>query len=463
MTQRVVVVGGGITGLTLAWTMFLQAPDVDVTVLEAADRLGGKVWSSEVMGLPVDAGPDAFVVRQPFMEDLCRELELHNALVPPNPGGAQVWLNGAMRPMPKRQYLGIPLDLDELAATGLISADGIARARQDLDAPEDAPVGDESVGSLVRRRLGDEVFENFAGALLGGINAGNADQLSLQAGVPQVAAAARHHPSLIRSVQTHLKQLSRDPAAPVFLSHPNSLKQVITALSDRLLGKTFTSVAATGIERTPEGQWQVTTSDGVVTADVVVLATPTFASAAIVKGAAPEAAAMLERVTYADVIQTVFAFPSKEMPTLETNGFLVPRSEGTIMTAATYYSAKWSHLSVGSSRYIRVHAGRSDDRRAMGMTDADLVAQLRKELSWTAGIDTEPTETRITRWPQSFPQYRPGHLERVAATEAALAAEAPGVLLTGAAYRGLGLPACVRQAREAAHEVLKLLEVGRSE
>lgn len=447
--SRVVVIGGGITGLTTALTLFHQ--NVDVELLEASGRLGGKILTSDVRGTPVDAGPDAFLVREAHMTELCDQLNLTRDLVAPATGAARLWLKGALRPLPKRQYLGVPLDLDDLEASGLLSPEGLARAAEDLQLGDNAPAGDETAGALIRRRLGDEVMDRLVGPLLGGINAGNADRLSLEAGVPQLAAAAAHDPSLMRSIPLHLRAAGRDPDAPIFQTHPNGLGQVVDAIATRLQERTHLHQPVRTITA-GDGGWEIEGRTP-FTGDAVVLTAPAFATATMIRDVAPRTAALLDDIEYASVVMVTFAFASVDMPELEGSGYLVPRSEGLLMTACSQASTKWAHLATGPTTYLRVSAGHADDDRAVGLGDDELVDRLLEELQWVAGIDAEPREVRITRWPRSFPQYRPGHLDRVAGIEATLAEEAPGLFVAGAAYRGLGLPACVHQARRAAKTV----------
>ena len=445
--RDVIVVGGGITGLTTALTLFHD--NVDVELLEASDRLGGKVLTSHLRGIPVDEAADAFLVREPHMLELCEELNLAPDLVAPATGAAKIWSRGQLRALPKKQYLGVPLDLDDLEASAVLSPEGLTRAAQDLELPADPPLADESVGSVIRRRLGDEVMDRLVGPLLGGINAGDADRLSLQGGVPQLAAALGHDPSIMRSVRKHLELSGRDPNAPIFLGHPNGTGQIIEALHDRLATRVRLDTPVERLER-HNGSWRVHGPSASFDAKAVVITTPTFAAAPVLRDVAPTAAGLLDQIDYASVTFVTMAFAASEIERFPGSGFLIPRGEGLLMTACSWASSKWAHLGEGPTEYLRVSAGHADDERAMRMDDDELVAKLLDELRWVAGIDAEPREVRITRWPRSLPQYRPGHLERVAGIEAALEDEAPGVAVAGAAYRGLGLPACVYQARRAA-------------
>jgi len=472
--MTVVVVGGGITGLVTAHT--LQRQGIDIVLYEAADRLGGKILTTDVAGVRIDAGPDAFLVREKHMTDLADELNLTEALVAPATGQASLLVGGRLAPLPRRQYLGVPLDLDELEASGLLSADGIARARRDLDGSLDQPgrvsgrhddddeheegPEDETVGELIRRRLGDEVMDTLVAPLLGGINAGDPDHLSLSAGLPQLAAAAAGESSLIRSITAHLQAQARPADAPVFLTHPDGLGRVIETIATRLGESARTHTAVRSI--TAHGEGWLVGADGrpPLVADAVVVATPSFAAAALLRDVSPEAAALLDGIRYASVVMVTFAFPAADVAAFAGSGFLVPRQAGLTMTACSWASTKWSHLGDGDVVFLRVSAGHADDDQALDLTDDELVATLLGELSVAAGADTIPVETRIPRWPASFPQYRPGHLDRVAAIDDALDDDAPGVFVAGAAYRGLGLPACVHQARVAALRVRAHLGLG---
>lgn len=459
--MTVAIVGGGLTGLVTAHT--LQTQGIEVIVFEAADRLGGKILTTDVAGVRVDAGPDAFLVREKHMTDLAAELHLDGALVAPATGQASLVLDGALRPLPRRQYLGLPLDLDELAETGLISAEGLARARRDLDGTQppasdddddvDHEADDETVGELIRRHLGDEIMDTLVAPLIGGINAGDPDQLSLAAGLPQLAAATGHDPSLIRSVRRHLAEQARPADAPVFLTHPDGLGRVVDTLALRLGPAVRTHTPVRAIR--PAGAGWLVEADGHPPFDVdaVVLTTPAFAAADLVRPLSADAAALLGGIRYASVVMVTFAFPARSMPSFTGSGFLVPRGAGLTMTACSWASAKWAHLAAGDLVFLRVSAGHADDESVLELDDDQLVATLLAELQATAGVDAAPVETRITRWPASLPQYRPGHLDRVDAIDEILEEEAPGLFVAGAAYRGLGLPACTQQARVAALRV----------
>lgn len=454
--RRVAVVGGGVAGLTAACD--LHRAGHHVHVLEAADRLGGKVQTGPFAGVDLDLGPDAVLARLPWGIDLMRELGLEDELVPQPPGSAFIYSRGALHRIPEGNVLGIPTDLDALAASGVVSPEAVERARQDLDMPADAPEGDESVGSLIRRRLGDEILERLVDPLLGGINAGDSDRLSLAVGAPQIAAVVHRHPSLIEALRAQRAAAPAPepsaPPAPVFYTLRHGLGRLVGALAGSISGADVrTGCSIRSVARDGDG-WRIEAGGEALTADRVVLATPAYVTADLLRDAAPDTAALLDGIQYASVALVAFAFPDDAAGRpLDGTGYLVPRVEGLLMTAASWSSAKWPHLARPGRFLVRASAGRFGDERAMEMDDDALVEALLADLRTTMDLRGDPTEVRVTRWPRAFPQYTPGHLERVDGIEATLSREAPGVALAGAAYRGVGIPACINSGHQAAAAV----------
>ena len=285
---QIVVVGAGVTGLTAAHTLLAGEAPPRVTVIDSSARVGGRIMSEEFAGHVVDCGADAFLARVPDAVDLCRELGLDHLLTSPARSSARVWTAGALHPLPTGLVLGVPTDLDALAASGIVSTAGVNRAAEDLIRTEwaDGPPGpdpegadDRSVGQLIRTRLGDEVFERLVAPLLSGVNAGDADRLSLATGATQLAAAARLAPSLITGLRLQLEQsraAGADPDAPVFAGLPGGTQLLTDTLHASILrrgGEVLLSTAATDL-RTEGGRWRVGTPGGALIADAVVLALP---------------------------------------------------------------------------------------------------------------------------------------------------------------------------------------------
>ena len=462
MTGRVAVVGAGISGLAAAHE--LQRAGIEALVLEAGDRAGGKIDSALVGGLTVDSGPDGFVARDPAAAELCRRLGLGAELVEPAASGAFVWVDGRLCPLPARSVLGVVWTAEAVAGTGVVSeqaADALARG---LARDADPLLRDASVGEVLRPRVGDEVFERLVDPLLGGINAGSADEMSIEACAPPLYEAAQRGgplgPALQRVASAQGRDPDREAPAPVFQSVHGGVTRIVDALAAEL-GEAVK--LATPVESvTPQAtggagrRWRVTTPNGPLDADGVILTCPAWESAHLLEPLAPNAAGLLGEIEYSDVALAVFVLPLDSLARpLDGSGFLVPRDQGLLTTACSWASAKWRHYDPEDLAVLRVSAGRTDDRRWLDLNEEELVATLASELAETgmvspADVTRGRFEARVTPWLRSLPQYRPGHLERVAAVDACLADGTPGLVTAGAAFRGVGLPTCIRGAQEAA-------------
>lgn len=433
--MKVAIVGAGITGLAAGYEA--SNAGAEVVVYEAGGRAGGRILTSDLAGQPVDEGPDAFLARVPWAVELCEELGLAGDLVSPAQRAAFVYSRGALRAVPQPNVLGVPLDFDALAASGIVSFEGVDRARQEPDLAGSPLTDDESVGGLVRCRLGDEVADRLVDPLIGGINASSIDDLSVRAAVPQLAEAAARGPSLVRELRRLAASSTADPNAPVFYTLPDGLGRLTEELSDRLGHRLRLSSPVADL--------------GELDADQVIVTLPAGAAGALVAPVSPRAAELLDSIDYASVALVSLAFDAADVDhPMAGSGYLVPAVEGRTITACSWASSKWAHVGTADTVVLRVSAGRYRDNRAMLMDDDALLAEVRADLAATMGLDAEPHEVRVSRWERSLPQFRPGHLELVADIERALAQDAPWLQVTGAWARGLGLPACINQGRQAA-------------
>ena len=433
--MKVAVVGAGITGLAAGYEAAMTG--AGVVVYEAAERAGGRILTSELAGHPVDEGPDSFLARVPWAVELCRELGLASELVSPAQRAAFVYSQGALRALPQPNVLGVPLDFDALAASGIVSMGGVDRARQEPDLAGTPLVGDESVGGLVRRRLGDEVADRLVDPLIGGINASSIDDLSVRAAVPQLAEAASRSPSLWRGLKEMAASSPADPKAPVFYTLPGGLGRLVDALADRLGDRLRLSTPVNGLED--------------LDADQVIVTLPAPAAASLIAPKSAAAAQRLASIDYASVVLVSLAFNAADVHhPMAGSGYLVPAVEGRTITACSWASSKWAHVGSDETVVLRVSVGRYGNDRAASMSDEALLTAVRGDLEATMGLDAEPIDGRVSRWERSLPQFRPGHLELVADIERALANDAPWLQVTGAWARGLGVPACIHQGRQAA-------------
>lgn len=486
----VVVVGGGIAGLSAAWGL-TAAGGVRVVVLEASARPGGKLRTDDFGDRPVDLGPDAFVTRRNEATALCGELGLADDLVAPGASGASVWARGRLRPLPAGLALGVPTELAALARSGVLGPIGLGRAAADLLRPPGRGAegeGDHSVGDLVGRRLGRAVVELLADPLIGGITAGPVDTMSAAAVFPPLLDAARRGGSLMRGLRPRPHDVPGtrpdDPQPPpMFLTVRGGMGHLAARLADRLRergAELHLSAPVAGL-RAVEGRWAVDmaatsttarithagdTTDaggtseigGTLEADAVVVATPAPHAAALLVAALPGLSAGLRGIQQASVSVVTIEVDEDDVPgPLTGTGFLVPAVQGLLVTGCTYLSSKWPALKRPGRVLLRASCGRAGDDRAARMPDDEVVRRVVEDLTAVLGLRAAPMEATVTRWVDAFPQYRLGHLDLVDSLFAAAAAAPAPLALAGSTYAGVGIPACIGSGQRAARAVLDRL------
>lgn len=444
--SRAQVIGGGIAGLSAAFDLYRAG--WQVAVYEASEVWGGKIQSSPVGGRMVDAGPDAFLARVDDAKDLCRELGMDHQLTSPvAPVPAYIYSRGALHCLPGKTYLGVPTDIDELADSSLISPEGIAPLTKETGLPRSTIDPDPSVGAICRERLGDEITARLIDPLVGGINASDIDQLSLSAATPQLRAAIETHGSLVTGLGAMLASasaashtLGASKPQPVFYSLPGGVATMV----DRLVAELADAELhlSSPVSELPSGE-------------NVIIAAPAFVAAQLLEDESPEAAAELATIGYASVSQVTVEYPLNAVhPNLDASGILFPRVDGSVMTACTWLSTKWAHYRKKDTVLLRMTSGRYGDDRANNLSDEDLTSTLLGELSQVIEIEGQPNAVRVQRWPKSFPQYEPGHRAKVERIRQAVERSCPSVTLVGAAYDGIGIPACIRSGRTAAKAMI---------
>ena len=472
---HVVIVGGGISGLAAAF--FLRDEAVRVTVLEGSPRLGGKLSVSEIAGTAVDDGAEALLVTRPEGTALIAEAGLADQRANPGPTSSAIWTLGALRPLPRRQFMGVPSDMTELSRSGVLSDEGVARAREDLELPPTTRDGDASVAGYIGARLGAEVVDRLVDPLLGGVYAGRSAELSFDATLPALAAASRRHASLAEAARSLLPPQAGSPGTraggPVFTTLTGGLGMLPDYLAK--LSGAEVRTGAVARELAPAGRgWRLTVGSAAaprqVEADAVILAVPARPAGRLLAGVPGASAAVTAfgQISYASMAIVTLAYPRSAFPApglagLGWSGYLVPAVDRRAVKAVTFSTVKWPHLAGASAdadlEIVRCSVGRIGEEALLQHADDELAALAAAELTTATGVRGGPVATRVTRWGGALPQYTVGHLDRVAAIRSAVAAQ-PGLAVCGAAYDGVGVPACVATARAAAGQVLTFLAGG---
>ncbi|RBY91203.1 protoporphyrinogen oxidase [Blastococcus sp. TF02A-30] len=453
--SRLVVVGAGITGLAAAFEWRRRRPDDEIVVLEAGDRIGGKLHRIELAGHWYDTGPEAMLARVPEAVGLVEALGLGDRLVAPATTQASVVLPDGRHALPAGTVLGVPASADGLE--GFLSADGVARVRAEADLPPLQVDGDVAVGGLLRERLGDEVVDRLVEPLLGGVYAGRADELSLAATMPQLAAHLGRERSVLGAAAAARDAGTRsrgDADGPVFVTVSDGIGALPAALVEAARAEVRLRTPAHGLRRTATG-FELSTGPAaapeVLTADAVLVTAPAPKAARLLREVAPDAVAPLEGIPYASMAVVAMAFPAQEVDA--GSGLLVPPVTGRLVKGVTVSSSKWPHLG-DDVLLVRSSVGRFRDESELQRSDDDLAAAVVADVADLLGLARpEPVQTAVVRWGGGLPQYLVGHPARVDAVRAAVSA-VPGLAIAGAAFRGVGVPACIRDAHHAVDALL---------
>jgi oxygen-dependent protoporphyrinogen oxidase len=452
----VAVIGGGITGLSAAWEIQQRAPEIDLIVLEAGDRWGGKVLTQSMPGpdggqFIIDAGPESFVTRKREIWTLVRELGLEDRVVDPGGEAAGTYVLTGGRP------LRLPLDPVSFVRSPLLSARGKLRLLQEPFIPAKADDADESLADFVTRRLGREALEKFIGPVLGGIYNANPETQSILVTSPVMREMERQHGSLVAATVARLRagKPSADAAPPPsrFIGFRNGAEELIDALVAQLDADLRLATPALAVERNGAG-WVVVTAGERLPVDAVILATAANVAAELLAETAPEAAVQLRAIRHNAIGTISLAYRTADLQlNAPIRGLMIPRREGRRIDAVVYTSAKMPARAPEGMSLLRVFFGGGDPSTAT-MPEDELVRVVRAELAELLGVTAEPLGYRLARWPDSYAQADVGHLARVSAVEAALPV---GIAVAGGSYRGLAVPDCVKQGRAAAAEVVGTL------
>ncbi|MBF6329756.1 protoporphyrinogen oxidase [Nocardia transvalensis] len=445
--MRIAVVGAGISGLVAAYRLRMAlGDDLELTLVEQGERVGGILYTGELAGDPVDLGAEAFVGRRPEIPTLLRELGIEDQLVYPAGRRPLIWSDGTAHPLPERTLMGIPAGPDAVA--GLVDEATLVQIADEPNRPlRWTRGGDVSVAELVADRFGEQVVRRSVDPLLGGVYAGLAGTIGIRAALPTlVAALDAGAANLTQAVREALPPPS---TAPVFGGIRDGYRVLLDALLTAAQPKLETGTSATGLERTAHG-WRL---DPVGDVDAVVLATPAPITAHLLHEVAPDAARAAGQIELSSSAVVALALPA-DTPLPDNSGVLVATGEPLRAKAFTLSSRKWTHLAEREVALVRASFGRFGDDTPLSWSDAELITAATEDLSTVTGLTITPLEAVTQRWRGGLPQYTPGHTDRVATIEAAIA-DLPGLAVAGAYLHGVGVPACAASGTAAARRILE--------
>ena len=458
--KRIAIVGGGISGLAAAFALEERrraGDSLEYAVYESGPRFGGVLATDQVDGCLVEAGPDSFLTEKPWAADLCRRLGIEDQLIGSNDGGRKTYIlvKGKLTPMPDGLMFMVPTRLGPTLLSTLFSPATKFRMMREWRFSPRPSRNDESVAALVERHYGAEMVERLADPLLSGVYGGEAAQLSVRAVLPRFVEMESKYGSLGRGMLAARKNVKTvQSALPIFSSLKRGMQQLAEALVARLPVDVLRVISPVQAVQKQDRGWVVSAGYASDQFDAVIVATSATAAAPLFEITSAELASELKAIPYSSSMTVALGFDKEVRAALPAGfGFLVPRSEGKHMLAATFVHNKFSHRAPEDRALIRCFLGGTRDEAVLQLPDDEILGIVREELRQILGLNAEPVFTRIYRWKGAMAQYIVGHLERLQRIESLLK-QLPGLALAGNAYRGIGVPDCVRSGEEAAQQVL---------
>jgi oxygen-dependent protoporphyrinogen oxidase len=459
---RIAIIGGGISGLTAAFALETQrrAGALDYTLYESSPQLGGVLRTEHIDGCIVEAGPDSFISEKPWAADLCRTLGLGDQLIGSNDADRKTYIlvRGRLIPMPDGLMFMVPTKILPTAFSPLFSWTTKLRMAKELFHPPLAANGDESVASMVERHYGAEMVDRLADPLLSGVYGGEAASLSVRAVLPRFAEMERTHGSLGRAMLAARKKMPRSnkPAPPLFTSLKNGMQQLIETLAPRLNQDSLITNAPVQSIQPRTGGWSVSAGLKSDHFNAVILALPALAAAKVLSTCSPELSSELAAIAYSSSITVGLGYDRNVRQSLPPGfGFLVPRSEGMRLLAATFVHNKFPHRAPDDRALLRCFFAGSIAENIWQLSDDEIVTIVRTELQQILGLQAAPLFARVYKWKFAMAQYDVGHLDRLDRIDR-LRQQLPGLALAGNGYRGIGVPDCVRSGQEAAKQAANI-------
>jgi oxygen-dependent protoporphyrinogen oxidase len=452
---RIAIIGGGISGLSAAHT--LEQSHAEYTLYESSPRLGGVLCTEHIDNCVIEAGPDSFLTEKTWASDFCRTLGLADQLITSHDAERRtyIFVNGRLVPMPDGLMFMVPTKILPIALSPLFSwSTKLHMAKEFLNPPKPAGA-DESVSSLVERHYGPEMVDRLADPLLSGIYGGEAAKLSVRAVLPRFAEMERTHGSLSRALLAARKKIARAAQPPpIFTSLKNGMQQLVDTLV-RCLDPSalLTSSPVQAIEYDAAG-WKVSAAEKSACFNAVIVAVPAPVAAKILTTASPELSTELAAIPYTSTITVALAYDQRVRQALPPGfGFLVPRSEGKSLLAATFVHNKFPHRAPDDRALLRCAIAGRNAEAIWKRSDEEIIAKVRQELQQILTLQAAPLFARVYRWKSAMAQYGVGHLDRLEKV-GNLRQKFPRLALAGNGFRGIGVPDCIRSGQQAAKQML---------
>lgn len=477
--KRVVIIGGGIGGLSTALSLEEEAAanglKLDIVLLESKDRIGGNISTEKIDGFLVEGGPDCFLSEKPWAMELCKKVGLGDEIISTNDKNKKTFVlsRGKLHELPEGVILMVPTRIVPLLFSTLLSLRGKIRMGLELFIPRRKSREDESLGSFVKRRLGQEALDKIAEPLVAGVHAGDPDTMSIRASFPKFVKMEEDYGSMIRGMLARMRQMSggkgggasgkkgasKGPRLTMFITLKDGLSTLVNGVASRLRMTTIkTGVAVEKVSKRKSG-YEVKVKGGkAILCDTVILATPAYAASALIREVDQKLSEKLLTIPYTSTATVSLGYRRRDIHhPLNGFGFVVPKKEKRRIMAASWVSVKFRHRAPDDGVLIRCFVGGAKDEERVFKSDDELIRMAREELRDIMGITAEPVVARAFKWRKAMPQYTIGHLDRVKSIEE-MVGRHPGLYLTGSAYNGIGISDSIRMGGEIAAKVVERLQ-----
>lgn len=462
--KTIAIVGAGITGLTSAYYLQQTIEEQDlpykVKLIEANDRIGGKIHTNEQQGFIIERGADSFLARKQPAVQLAETLGIDDQLVRNSTGQAYILVNDGLHKMPKGSYMGIPFDLERFFESDIISEKGKERVKQELDIPPSQHQSDQSLGGFLRYRLGDELVENVIEPLLSGVYSSNMDEMSLQATFPDFLELEQQYGSIIKGLQQTIGEKRQQTGKTVgqFYSFSNGLQTIIKKLADELVRKVdIIYDKVTNISKVDNGYEIEMKAQASLHADVVLMTTPHQVLSKIFSANA--VFSLLEDIPSRSVANVALAFNQSAVDdSLDGTGFVVSRNSSYRITACTWTHKKWEGTTPDGKALLRAYVGKPDDQAVVDLSDEEITNIVLSDLGKTMKLTEAPEFTVVTRWQNVMPQYSVGHQRKIEKVRKQAEKKLSGVFFAGSSFEGIGIPDCIEQAENMVQTALNYLQ-----
>lgn len=471
--KHVMIVGGGIAGLVTAYYLQKRSQEIgfpiQYTLVESDPRFGGKIVTKTIGDFVIEGGPDSFVTTKPWGTQLCQDLGLEDQIIPTNDHKRNIFIlnKGKLTPFPGGYRLTVPTEFIPFIRSSLISPLGKLRMGLDLFMPPRQEKGDESLASFIRRRLGQEALDKIGGPMMAGIYVADPERLSLQSTFPQFIEMEQRHGSLIKAMRQARKRTLPQPdnhkPQAMFTSLRKGMNDLVNSLVSQLDGDLHSDCRVIRLRPQTGGGYELLLKgrkeNRYLVADAVVLATPAYIAADLLELIEPQLSKLLSNIRYVSTATISLGYRRADVANqhdFEGFGFLIPRPEKRQILACTWSSTKFEHRAPNDSVLLRTFVGGEEQEHLVQLPDDKLTALAQHEIAATMGVTAKPVACEIFRWVNGNPQYDVGHLDRVAEIEA-LVNNLPGLYLTGSAYRGIGIPDCIKSALTTVDQIIAQL------